>query len=190
MLVPEDRRDAYYHERVREFGALYANFNPLLSELALNFIYTSEVFQQAVGRYMAQFGLSKSTYNVLMLLRHGPEQGMQLHELGELLLVSRANITGLVDHLEREGYVHREVGLQDRRVRRARITLKGKVLLDEFAPVHFGNLKILLQDLGVEEKEALLAMLRKMRASVIAHSEACEPAASRAYRTDQEQDRK
>ncbi len=28
---------------------------------------------------------------------------MLLHSLGELLLVSRANITGLVDHLEEKG---------------------------------------------------------------------------------------
>lgn len=188
MLVPEDRRDAYYHERVREFGALYANFNPLLSELTLNFIYTSEVFQQAAGRYMAHFGLSKSTFNVLMLLRHGPAQGMQLHELGELLLVSRANITGLVDHLEREGHVKREVDPQDRRVRRARITARGKALLDEFVPVHFKNLTKLLQDLSTQEKETLLALLRKMRASVAAHSEACEPAVSRAFGTYQEQE--
>lgn len=182
MLVPEDRRDAYYDERIREFGPLYANFNPLLAQLALNFLFTSDVFHQAAGRYMGHFGLSKSTFNVLMLLRHGPEEGMQLHELGELLLVSRANITGLVDHLEREGYVTRAVDGQDRRVRRARITGRGKALLDEFVPVHFGNLKRLLGDLSGEEKEMLLALLRKMRASVAAHAESCEPVGSRGSR--------
>jgi MarR family 2-MHQ and catechol resistance regulon transcriptional repressor len=184
--VPEDRRDAYYHERIQESGPFYANFNPLLAQLALNFVYTSEVFQQATGRYMAPFGLSKSTFNVLMLLRHGPEGGMQLHELGELLLVSRANITGLVDHLEREGCVQRAIDTQDRRVRRARITKKGKALLDEFIPVHFGNLRILLQDLSAEEEKALLGLLRKMRASVAAHVEACSQARPQAYRTNQE----
>ncbi|HEX7360185.1 MAG TPA: MarR family transcriptional regulator [Bryobacteraceae bacterium] len=184
--MPHDRRDAYYHERIQEFGPCYANFNPLLAQLALNFVYTSEVFQQATGRYMAPFGLSKSTFNVLMLLRHGPEGGMQLHELGELLLVSRANITGLVDHLEREGCVNRAIDSADRRVRRANITKKGKALLDEFIPVHFGNLKILLQDLSGEEEKVLLGLLRKMRVSVAAHAEACGAARSPAYRTDQE----
>lgn len=182
MLVPEDRRDAYYEERIREFGALYANFNPLHAQLALNLLFTSDVLQQAAGRYMGHFGLSKSTFNVLMILRHSPEDGMQLHELGELLLVSRANITGLIDHLERERYVTRVVASEDRRVRRARITSRGKALLDEFLPVHFGNLKILLGDLSVEEKEMLLALLRKMRASVAAHVESCELACSRANR--------
>jgi DNA-binding MarR family transcriptional regulator len=183
--VPEDRRDAYYHERIKEFGPLYANFNPLVAQIALNFVYTSDVFFQTAGRYMARFGLSKSTFNILMLLRHGPERGMQLHELGELLLVSRANITGLVDHLERKGYVKRVVDSQDRRVRHARITKKGEGLLDEFLPVHFGNLETLLQDLTPEERQILLASLRKMRASFLAHAEACEHASSGAFRTIQ-----
>lgn len=186
ILVPEDRRDAYYHERIKEFGPVYANFNPLLAQIALNFLYTSDVFQQATARYMVHFGLSKSTFNILMLLRHGPERGMQLHELGELLLVSRANITGLVDHLERKGYVKRIADDQDRRVRHARITKNGEELLEEFTPLHFGNLKTLLRDLTTGEREMLLTLLRKMRVSVIAHSDACEPRYSRAHRTVEE----
>lgn len=183
--MPEDRRDAYYHERIKDFGPLYANFDPLLAQIALDFVYTSDVFHQTTGRYMTHFGLSKSTFNILMLLRHGPEQGMQLHELGELLLVSRANITGLVDHLEQKGYVKRTVDTQDRRVRHARITQKGEALLDEFIPVHFGNLKTLFQDLTTGEQQMLLAVLRKMRASILAHADACKHASPGAFRTIQ-----
>jgi MarR family 2-MHQ and catechol resistance regulon transcriptional repressor len=183
--VPEDRRDAYYHERIKDFGPLYANFDPLLAQIALDFVYTSDVFHQTTGHYMTHFGLSKSTFNILMLLRHGPEQGMQLHELGELLLVSRANITGLVDHLEQKGYVKRTVDTQDRRVRHARITQKGEALLDEFIPVHFGNLKTLFQDLTTGEQQMLLAVLRKMRASILAHADECKHSSPGAFRTIQ-----
>jgi MarR family transcriptional regulator, 2-MHQ and catechol-resistance regulon repressor len=106
-----------------------------------------------------------------MLLRHGSDEGMQLHDLGELLLVSRANITGLMDHLEDKGYVKRLVDPQDRRARHARITPKGEALLDEFMPVHYRNLKGLLHDLSGEERETLVGLLKKVRASMSAHSE-------------------
>ena len=86
---------------------------------------------------MADFGLSRSTFNILVLLRYGPTEGMQLHDLGDMLLVSRANVTGLISHLEEKGYVTREVSEQDRRARYAKVTPKGEELLDKVMPVHY-----------------------------------------------------
>jgi MarR family transcriptional regulator, 2-MHQ and catechol-resistance regulon repressor len=183
--VSEDRREAYYHDRLRESGPQYEGFDLLSVEIALGFIQTYEVFNQVVSRYMSEYGLSKSSLNVLMLLRHGPAGGMQLHELGELLLVTRANITGLIDHLEEKGYVKRVVNAHDRRARYARITEKAEKLLDEFMPVHYRNVKALLQDLTTGEKEMLLTLLRKTRASLTAHSEDHVTQESAACRTIQ-----
>lgn len=170
--MPEDRREAFYHERVSEAGRRYAGFDLLSTTIALDLLYTYDVFHQLSARYMADFGLSKSSLNILMLLRHGPHQGMQLHDLGELLLVSRANITGLIDSLEEKGWVQRSVDPSDRRVRYARITRKAETLLDEFMPVHYAQVKMLLQDLTREEKEALSSLLRKARRSMTTHSSA------------------
>ena len=168
--MPEDRREAYYHERAREAGPRYAGFDLLSIQIALDLLYTYDIFHQLTGRYMADYGLSKSTVNILMLLRHGPAEGMQLHDLGELLLVSRANITGLIDHLEEQGYVTRVVDTQDRRARYARITKKAETLMDEFIPVHYRNVRSLLQDLTRGEKEMLLALLERTRVSLTAHA--------------------
>ena len=170
----QDRREAYYHERVQQAGSRYAGFDWLSCQITLDLLHTYDVLHQLIARYMAAFGLSKSTLNILMLLRHGPAEGMQLHDLGELLLVSRANITGLIDHLEQKGYVRRIVDSRDRRARYARITKKAEVLLDDFMPLHYHNLKTLLKDMSNSEKEALLALLKKMRTSLTANSDACE----------------
>jgi MarR family 2-MHQ and catechol resistance regulon transcriptional repressor len=169
--VPEDRRELFYHERLREAGPGYANFDLVSTELSLDLIHTCEVFQQVMARYFADFGLSRASLNVLMVLRHSGRDGMQLHELGELLLVSRANITGLVDHLEEKGYVTRVVNEMDRRARYARITKKAAALLDEFIPVHYRNINMLLQGLADGEKAMLQRLLKKMRASVRGHAQ-------------------
>jgi DNA-binding MarR family transcriptional regulator len=169
--VHEDRREAFYDECVRRAGPRYAGFDRPSIELVLNFLYTYDQLHQTVSRYMTEYGLSKSSLNILMLLRHGSDEGMQLHDLGELLLVSRANITGLMDHLEDKGYVKRLVDPQDRRARHARITQKGEALLDEFMPVHYRNLKGLLRGLSEDERETLLELLKKVRSSMSAHSE-------------------
>jgi MarR family 2-MHQ and catechol resistance regulon transcriptional repressor len=141
--------------------------------VSLALLYTYDVFHQIVSRYMAEFGLSKSTFNILMLLRSAPDEGMQLHDLGELLLVSRANITGLIDHLEEKGYVIRVVDTNDRRARYARITDKGEALLDEFVPLHHGNIRMLMGDLTTTEKETLVILLKKTRSNLMVHSEEC-----------------
>jgi len=167
--VPDDRRESFYHQRVSECGPRYAGFDLLSTRTALDFLYTYDVFHQATGRYMADYGLSKSSLNILLLLRHGPRNGMQLHDLGDLLLVSRANITGLIDSLQERGWVRRVVDENDRRVRYARITEKAESVLDEFMPVHFRHLRLLLQDLSGEEKETLSALLRKARRSITRH---------------------
>ena len=162
----EDPREAYYENRLRHCSGQYAGFDVSSMEAMLSLLYTYDLLHQATGRYMSEYGLSKSSVNILMLLRHGPEGGMQLHELGELLLVSRANITGLIDHLEEKGYVTRSVDPVDRRVRYARITKQADALLDEFIPVHCGKVKGMLQGLSEDEKGTLVRLLKKARAGI------------------------
>jgi MarR family 2-MHQ and catechol resistance regulon transcriptional repressor len=174
--VPDDHRESFYHQRVSECGPSYAGFDLLSTRTSLDLLYTYDVFHQATARYMADYGLSKSTLNILLLLRHGPGKGMQLHELGDLLLVSRANITGLIDSLQDRGWVRRVVDDNDRRVRYARITEKAESLLEEFMPVHYRHLTTLLQDLNGEEKETLSALLRKARRSITRHLPGSRPA--------------
>jgi MarR family transcriptional regulator, 2-MHQ and catechol-resistance regulon repressor len=181
--VVADRRDTYYYERVREAGPRYESFDLPSAELALNFVHTYDLFLQRLGRTMAQYGLSKSMLNILMLLRHGPADGMQLHDLGELLLVSRANITGLINHLEAKGYVKRVIDMQDRRARFARITRKAEALLDEFMPIHYRRIRALLGDLSGEEKQTLIRLLLKVRKSINAHAPEGEGKESIAYPT-------
>lgn len=179
--MPEDPREAYYEERLRLSGLSYENFDRPSAEIALSLLYTCDVLHQIVSRYMAEHGLSKSTVNILAILRHGPEEGMQLHDLGELLLVSRANITGLIDHLEEKGLVKRVVDASDRRARLARITRKGEAVLDQFMPTHFRNVQALLQDLTDEDKRTLPGLLKKVRASLSAHADLTLPAEVNTY---------
>jgi len=44
-------------------------------------------------------------------------------------------------------------------------------LLDKFVPVHYGNIRRLLGDLTDHEKQMLIKLLKKTRASLVANSE-------------------
>jgi len=160
-------------ERVRQYGPNYRDFDLPTIELVLNILFTYDALHQCTAKYMAEFGLSRSTFNVLTLLRHGPAEGMQLHDLGEMLLVSRANVTGLISHLEEKGYVTREVDGQDRRARYAKVTAKAEALLDELMPVHYSNIKTLMGNLSDSTKGELIGLLSKVRESIEQHSKVC-----------------
>jgi MarR family 2-MHQ and catechol resistance regulon transcriptional repressor len=170
----EDRREDYYHNRIRQSGPQYADFDLPSVEILLSLRYTEDVLQQAFAPLLGRYGLSKSSVNILMLLRHGPEEGMQLHDLGDLLLVSRANITGLIDHLQQKECVTRVVDANDRRARFARITKKGSELLDTFMPLHYRNVKAMLQGLSETEKALLFRLLKKTRESIAVHADGLE----------------
>ncbi len=166
-----DHRESYYLERLGHYGPSYANFDFQTSELLLNILFTYDVLHQCTSKYMAEFGLSKSTFNVLLLLRHGPAEGMQLHDLGDLLLVSRANVTGLISHLEERGYVTREVNEQDRRARFAKATPKAEALLDRLMPIHYRNIRKLMSNLSNSAKDEIIGLLSQVRQSIQQHSE-------------------
>jgi MarR family 2-MHQ and catechol resistance regulon transcriptional repressor len=171
--VLEGQRHSFYRSLLRDEGPRYESFDLDSARVVLDLALTYDALHQILSRYMADFGLSKSTYNILVLLRNGPREGMQLHDLGERLIVTRANITGLIDSLEERGWVRRLVDESDRRVRYAQITPVGEKLLDDFAPIHFQNLCILMQGLSSEEKDVLAKLLEKMRGSLTAHADQC-----------------
>lgn len=171
-----DRREAFYDSLLDELGPHYANYDELSMRVGLDLTFTCDVIQQLTSVQFACYGLSKSTFNILMLLRHGPPDGMQLHELGELLLVSRANVTGLMDHLEQKELVTRTVAETDRRARCAKITTGGVALLEKLVPAHNKTVSLLLQEMSAEEKRTLRKLLKRVRESLAVGGQMCKAA--------------
>jgi MarR family 2-MHQ and catechol resistance regulon transcriptional repressor len=160
-----DLRERFYEGSMRELAAAMPQFGAEFAELSLNLAFTYDVQHSFLSKKMCRFGLAKSSFNLLLLLRHGPGKGMQLSEIGDLLITSRANITGLVDHLERKGYVKRVVDTHDRRARLARITKRGETLIEKVIPHHNRECSLLMGHLTPAERQTLLELLKKVRRS-------------------------
>jgi DNA-binding MarR family transcriptional regulator len=75
-------------------------------------------------RLAGSFGLSQQQWSLLSVL-HRSGQGMTMTELGKNLLVTKANMTGMIDRLERDGFVQRHADQFDRRVTKVVLTEKG-----------------------------------------------------------------
>ncbi len=158
-----DRREHLYLERMSHHRRSYPEFHWPSVEVLLNLIYTGDVIQTYISRHMDKYGLSATAFNVLMILSRCEDKGCPMHELSELLLVTRANITGLVDSLEKKGLVERNNVAGDRRMRLARITKAGEELLEKILPQHYVNIRAMLSGLTNPEKDMLSKLLTKLR---------------------------
>ena len=100
--------------------------------------------------------------NALLVLRDAGAEGIPLSEIGRNLVVTKANVTGLIDRLEREGLVQRD-SHSDRRITLAKLTEKGIVVLESALPRRQQLLSELLDCLTSEEKAHLIALLTRLR---------------------------
>lgn len=87
---------------------------------------------------LEDFGITTQQWSVLgALSRPKAAGGMSINELSRYLLVSRQNLSGLLARLEREHYVERVIGEEDRRSRKVRLTPRGETLWAALAePIH------------------------------------------------------
>lgn len=167
-----DKREEHYLNRLRHHSQQYADFHRPTVELLVNLYYTSDVIESQLAREIETHNLSCAALNVLMILSRC-EAGCPMHELGELLLVSRANVTGLVDCLERKGLVRRATTAGDRRVKLLTLTSAGRGFLDEFLPGHYSRVRALLRGLTNRDKLELSRLLLKLRHAFLRGVEEC-----------------
>jgi DNA-binding MarR family transcriptional regulator len=92
----------------------------------MNFFQAYRVVQGALEeRLEAESGLSWSELEVLLRLSVSPGRRLKMADIADQLLASKSGITRLVDRLEANGFISREVPPENRRVVYGRITDAG-----------------------------------------------------------------
>jgi DNA-binding MarR family transcriptional regulator len=84
--------------------------------------FAAKAMRQQADRWAEQHDLSEGRLHLLFRLRRAPGHQLALHLLANVLDVSPRNITGLVDHLEKDGLIERVPDSTDRRSIQARLT--------------------------------------------------------------------
>jgi DNA-binding MarR family transcriptional regulator len=112
-------------------------------------------------RRWQQGALSMVHLNVLMLLQsNGP---LQMSRLADLLDVSVASATGIVDRMEKRGVVERRHSETDRRVVEIHLTKRGAAVFTVIDAERKKRLRKLVALMGDAELGALLQGLRALR---------------------------
>jgi DNA-binding MarR family transcriptional regulator len=144
-----------YLKRFRElFDPLQVDVSAVEALSAMTLAaHTLKLLQE---RWADKHGLSSGRLGVLFRLLRGGD--MPLGELAQSLDSTPRNVTGLVDHLERDGYVERVPDPADRRSVRARLTDKGREKINGIWKEGLAHQYALAGGLGKED----LAQLRHL----------------------------
>lgn len=157
---------ARFREGVRRHCASFGTCDYDSANAIVTLKRTAADFENFVAAYFKQYDLSPGRFNVLMSLFASPNHTQTLSDLGDYLVVTRANITGLVDGLVEDGLIRRIDHPEDRRVVLAQLTEKAVEFLHWFAPQHHTNIRNLMGEFTPDEKRQFVRLLDKLRAKM------------------------
>src|SRR4051794_17156602 len=140
--------------------------NALATEAAMNTIRTADLLFDRIGRLLRPLNVSAAGGLVLGLLRdHGP---MSPSQLGDRLIVTRATVTGVVDSLERRGFVRRSAHPSDRRSLIVEITPAGLGVLGDIRHLVHAREKAWMEQLSDAELREYIAFLHRIQDRLLA----------------------
>lgn len=88
--------------------------------------------------------------------------GLPFSEIGEKMMVTVSNLTGIVDRLEEKGLVYRDRDSKDRRVVRVALTEKGMKLHKSSIPMVEKSVSQIFSPLNKSQQKELASLLRKL----------------------------
>lgn len=169
-------KDLPRYECLLEAAREFPDLDPSAAEAYLHLLRTADEVFALADCQLSEHGISHGRFGVLMLLwrsseprtgdvpiTQGPCGPRTPAELADAAGVTRATMTGLIDTLERDGFVVREADPSDRRMLLVRLTRKGENFLARFLPRHFRHVRELMVALSESERKTLVRLLGKIQ---------------------------
>lgn len=116
---------------------------------------------RACAARLAPHRLSEGKF-ILLFLLEGRSDGLSPHELADRAGVTRATITGLLDGLERDGFITRHASAQDRRKITVRLTEGGQAIARNLFDEHTAWITSLFAGFSEEERQVLGGFLHRI----------------------------
>ena len=114
----------------------------------------------------ASSAVKPGQFQVLAALRRRDPAPMNATELARASILTSGAMTAVLDRLEEQGLIRRQIDGDDRRARRITITEKGRTIIDRALEQRLAQHRALNAALSLEEREALSAILRKLLIAV------------------------
>jgi DNA-binding MarR family transcriptional regulator len=124
---------------------------------------TAQHMDNAITEWMADSAASPARFQILMLLWAAQGRGVPHKEIVAALGVTRATVSGLMAALERDGLVRSSVARDDRRNLLARLTSKGKAIVEKAVETNTARLRAAFASLSSDDLTTLTTLLQRVR---------------------------
>jgi len=151
--------------KTTDFEQSYPNSSLTATECAMNLVFTVDLMLKRISSLLQPFDLGPATGLVLSILADS-DTPLPPNQIAERLIISRATVTGLIDTLERRGYVERRPHQTDRRMLQIALTDTGRQVANAFRPVVHQHEKVWMDALNSSEQEQLLDFLSRLQANL------------------------
>ena len=159
-------RDEELAGRIRSHAACQDEATGLAVESLAHLFKTFGLAQERLNKRLEADGLTLAKFNVLVVLRSAPDRRLPMSEISERISVTCANVTKLVDGLERGGWARRAMLPGDRRVTLAELTPGGAERIERIMGTHFQNAARLWGAMSADDNLQLIHLLMKARRSI------------------------
>lgn len=168
-------KDTPRYECLIEMGKVFPDMEPSSCQAFLHLIKTTDDVWDIMHQHLSDFGISQGRFLVMMLLIEKPDIEYPCPTtpaaIADMANISRATVTGLLDNLEKDGFISRTPDPSDRRVTTISLTEEGHAFMQKILPPHFRILAHLMQPLSETERNTLVTILNKISAHIEATRE-------------------
>ena len=123
---------------------------------------TTRVEDKIRQKLRESFDITLPRFDLMAQLERHPD-GLSMGELSRRMMVTGGNITTIVDQLEKEKLVLREVGANDRRSFTVKLTQAGKDAFTNMAIAHEAWVADMFEGLSVSQQTELYTLLGAMK---------------------------
>jgi len=159
-------RDLPNRETLEKFAARYPQADISAISAFLHLLRVATDLSVALDACLSRHGLLQGRWWVLILLMREDALQSTPSALAEKAGVTRATMTGLLDGLERDGLIARELDPQDRRSVSIRLTASGQQKLDEVMPDYYRRLRACMAALDERDRQQLNDILNLINAGI------------------------
>jgi DNA-binding MarR family transcriptional regulator len=139
----------------------YPELDPSSVETLTTLLRVSIGILNTVDSSLAQRKTSRGKLSVLTQLDREPEGSTTPSKLADVMGVTRATITGLLDGLERDGLLKRKTGTDARSIN-VQMTSKGRQFLESVMPERYRRVRGLMAGLDEDQRRQLRGLLTEV----------------------------
>jgi DNA-binding MarR family transcriptional regulator len=140
----------------------YKNDMSIDERVLMAIVRLAERFKKESALYLREYNITFPQYNVLRVLDTSRDGQNTMKNVNRIMLISSANMTGITQRLEKDGFIKRKNAPEDDRLKYLEITPKGRQAVKNISDKKEQVVRNYFLRYSEEKKAEILAILKEI----------------------------